>query len=111
MGGNGGGSMWAAFTFGVAAVFGLHCRVDEQYFSCCAYEDESYYLLSVIAYDLDVLLAVTYIYQVLCFALWRDHLSLDKMTVLRGGNNDTKQRDGNISSLGIFQSSYPIQPW
>jgi hypothetical protein len=74
---NGGGSrrsLWAAFTFGVAAVFGLIAALMSSTLAA-AHEDESYYLLSIIAYDLDVASSHIYLLSAV-FALWRSS-SLD----------------------------------
>jgi hypothetical protein len=74
---NGGGSrrsLWAAFTFGVAAVFGLIAAWMSSSLAA-AFEDESYYLLSIIAYDLDVASSHIYLLSAV-FALWRSS-SLD----------------------------------
>lgn len=76
-------SLWAAFTFGVAAVFGLIAALSS---SLAAHEDESY-LLSTIAFDLDVASSHIYLLSAV-FALWRSS-SLDNNTAEEMIRNDS----------------------
>lgn len=96
---NGGGSrrsLWAAFTFGVAAVFGLTAALSN---SLAAHEDEKY-LLSVTAFDLDVASSHIYLLSAV-FALWRSSL-LDNNAAEERISNDNLSWHSNPRILFNF---------